>query len=93
MMVRGEKHADPSLLVSYTRSSFLFCQLSPINCYGKVDSNGSRYLLGNLAGDLFMLILEKEERMDGTILVKDLKVETLGVVRITENGLLSTQII
>ena len=28
-----------------------------------------------------MLILEKEERMDGTVTVKDLKVETLGVVR------------
>ena len=47
-----------------------------------MDANGSRYLLGNLAGDLFMLILEKEEKMDGTILVKDLKVETLGVVGI-----------
>ncbi|RUS91294.1 hypothetical protein EGW08_000908 [Elysia chlorotica] len=59
-------------------------KLSPINCYGKVDANGSRYLLGNLAGDLFMLILEKEEKMDGTVLVKDLKVETLGVTTIPE---------
>lgn len=29
-----------------------------------------------------MLILEKEEKMDGTVVVKDLKVETLGVVKI-----------
>lgn len=47
-----------------------------------MDANGSRYLLGNLAGDLLMLILEKEEKMDGTVVVKDLKVETLGVVKI-----------
>jgi len=59
-------------------------KLSPINCHGKVDANGSRYLLANLAGDLFMLILEKEERMDGTVTVKDLKVETLGVTTIPE---------
>ncbi|XP_012942382.1 DNA damage-binding protein 1 isoform X2 [Aplysia californica] len=59
-------------------------KLSPINCYGKVDANGSRYLLGNFSGDLFMLILEKEERMDGTVTVKDLKVETLGVTTIPE---------
>ncbi|CAG5121930.1 unnamed protein product, partial [Candidula unifasciata] len=58
--------------------------LNRINCYGKVDANGSRYLLGNLAGDLLMLILEKEERMDGTVVVKDLKVETLGVTTIPE---------
>uniref|UniRef100_A0A0B7AQY1 DNA damage-binding protein 1 n=1 Tax=Arion vulgaris TaxID=1028688 RepID=A0A0B7AQY1_9EUPU len=58
--------------------------LSPINCYGKVDANGSRYLLGNLAGDLLMLILEKEEKMDGTAVVKDLKVESLGVTTIPE---------
>ncbi|BFZ05163.1 hypothetical protein BsWGS_08202 [Bradybaena similaris] len=58
--------------------------LSPINCYGKVDANGSRYLLGNLAGDLLMLILEKEEKMDGTVVVKDLKVESLGVTTIPE---------
>ncbi|KAI8780683.1 DNA damage-binding protein 1 [Biomphalaria glabrata] len=59
-------------------------KLSPINCYGKVDANGSRYLLGNMAGDLFMLILEKEEKMDGTVVIKDLKVETLGVTTIPE---------
>ncbi|XP_059156437.1 DNA damage-binding protein 1-like [Physella acuta] len=59
-------------------------KLSPINCFGKVDANGSRYLLGNLSGDLFMLILEKEEKMDGATTVKDLKVETLGVTTIPE---------
>ncbi len=56
-------------------------QQSTITCYGKVDANGSRYLLGDMAGRIFMLLLEKEEKMDGTVTVKDLKVEYLGEVR------------
>ncbi|XP_055957919.1 DNA damage-binding protein 1 [Patella vulgata] len=52
-----------------------------LTCYGKVDSNGSRYLLGDMAGRLFMLLLDKEEKMDGTAFVKDLKVELLGEVQ------------
>lgn len=39
-----------------------------------------RYLLGDTAGRVFVLMLEKEEKMDGTINVKDLKVELLGEV-------------
>ncbi|KAG8227614.1 hypothetical protein J437_LFUL011164 [Ladona fulva] len=50
---------------------------STICCYGRVDANGSRYLLGDMAGHLFMLLLEQEEKMDGTMAVKDLKVELL----------------
>jgi len=57
---------------------------STVTCYGKVDSNGSRYLLGDLAGHLFMLILEREEKMDGTIGVRDIKIELLGEVSIPE---------
>lgn len=57
---------------------------STIVCYGKVDSNGSRYLLGDMAGRLFMLLLEKEERMDGAVTVRDLKVEFLGEISIPE---------
>nr|KAG5686070.1 hypothetical protein BaRGS_030685 [Batillaria attramentaria] len=57
-------------------------------CYGQVDSNGSRYLLGDMAGRLFMLLLEREEKMDGTHVVKDLKVELLGELNVEpdENG-------
>ena len=55
-------------------------QQSLISCYGKVDANGQRYLLGDMAGRLFMLLLEKEERMDGTATIRDLKVEVLGEV-------------
>lgn len=47
-------------------------------CYGKVDPNGSRYLLGDMAGRLFMLLLEKDDKMDGSIVVRDIKVEYLG---------------
>lgn len=53
-------------------------QQSTIVCYAQVDSNGARYLLGDMAGHLFMLLLEQEEKMDGTFTVKDLKVECLG---------------
>ncbi|KAE8747775.1 hypothetical protein FOCC_FOCC005387 [Frankliniella occidentalis] len=57
---------------------------STIVCYAQVDSNGSRYLLGDMAGRLFMLLLEKEEKMDGTFTVKDPKVELLGEISIPE---------
>jgi len=57
---------------------------STIACFGKVDPNGSRYLLGDLAGHLFMLVIEKEEKMDGTTGVRDLKIELLGEVSIPE---------
>ncbi|XP_071453607.1 DNA damage-binding protein 1 [Hetaerina americana] len=57
---------------------------STICCYGRVDANGSRYLLGDMAGHLFMLLLEREEKMDGTMAVKDLKVERLGEISIPE---------
>lgn len=37
--------------------------------------------MGDMQGHLFMLLLEKAERMDGTVYCKDLKVELLGEVR------------
>ena len=49
-------------------------------CYGRVDTNGSRFLLGNMSGKLFMLFLETEDMMDGNIEVKNLKVELVGEV-------------
>lgn len=57
---------------------------SSIMCYGKVDANGSRYLLGNMSGRLFMLLLEKEEKMDGSVSVRELKLELLGEITIPE---------
>jgi len=45
-----------------------------------VDSNGSRYLLCDMAGRLFMLLLEDEVTEDRKHVVKDLKVELLGEV-------------
>ncbi|XP_054261134.1 DNA damage-binding protein 1 [Macrosteles quadrilineatus] len=58
---------------------------STICCYAKVDPQGSRYLLGDMAGHLFMLLLEKDERMDGSVAVKDPKVELLGEISIPES--------
>uniref|UniRef100_A0A672JI02 Uncharacterized protein n=1 Tax=Salarias fasciatus TaxID=181472 RepID=A0A672JI02_SALFA len=55
-----------------------------IVCHNRVDPNGSRYLLGDMEGRLFMLLLEKEELMDGTVALKDLHVELLGETSIAE---------
>lgn len=63
------------------KNSLLLCvQQSTIVCHNRVDPNGSRYLLGDMEGRLFMLLLEKEEQMDGTVTLKDLRVELLGEV-------------
>lgn len=59
-------------------------KMTPINCYCRVDSRGLRYLAGDIAGRLFMLLLELHEKMDGTQAVKDLKVELLGDIPIPE---------
>uniref|UniRef100_W5LV61 DNA damage-binding protein 1 n=1 Tax=Lepisosteus oculatus TaxID=7918 RepID=W5LV61_LEPOC len=57
---------------------------STIVCHNRVDPNGSRYLLGDMEGRLFMLLLEREELMDGTVALKDLRVELLGETSIAE---------
>lgn len=59
-------------------------QSSTIICYARVDPDGSRYLLGDMAGHLYMLLLLKEEKMDGTCVVKDLKLELLGETTIPD---------
>ncbi|XP_072930200.1 DNA damage-binding protein 1 [Epargyreus clarus] len=59
-------------------------KLTPINCYCRVDTRGLRYLLGDISGRLFMLMLELQEKMDGTQAVKDLKVELLGDIPMPE---------
>ncbi|XP_048584985.1 DNA damage-binding protein 1 [Nematostella vectensis] len=51
---------------------------SSLTCHGKIDTNGSRYLLGDMNGRLYMLLLERQELIDGTYEVKDLKLEMLG---------------
>ncbi|XP_026675017.1 DNA damage-binding protein 1 isoform X2 [Ceratina calcarata] len=57
---------------------------STITCYAQVDTQGLRYLLGDMAGHLFMLFLEQDKKPDGTLGVKDLKVELLGEISIPE---------
>ncbi len=46
-----------------------------IRTYGKVDVDGSRFLLGDHLGNLFVLILHQ---VDNTVI--DLKLEQLGEV-------------
>ncbi|KAJ8941355.1 hypothetical protein NQ314_010418 [Rhamnusium bicolor] len=61
---------------------------STIICYAKVDPGGLRYLLGDMAGHLFMLFIETETRGDGNEVVKDLKVEMLECITYLDNGVL-----
>ncbi|XP_002031376.2 DNA damage-binding protein 1 [Drosophila sechellia] len=56
---------------------------STINCYARVSSNGLRYLLGNMDGQLYMLFLGTAETSKG-VTVKDIKVEQLGEISIPE---------
>jgi len=56
---------------------------STINCYARVSSNGLRYLLGNMDGQLYMLFLGTSETSKG-VTVKDIKVEQLGEISIPE---------
>ena len=49
--------------------------------YFLVDPDGSRYLLGDMAGHLYMLLLLREEKIDGTADIKDLKLELLGKLK------------
>ncbi|XP_066157615.1 DNA damage-binding protein 1 [Euwallacea fornicatus] len=57
---------------------------STITCYARVDPSGLRYLLGDMAGHLFMLFLETENRGESQEVVKDLKVDMLGEIAIPE---------
>ncbi|KAF5292358.1 hypothetical protein FQA39_LY03392 [Lamprigera yunnana] len=57
---------------------------STIVCYARVDPGGLRYLLGDMAGHLFMLFLDVEGRGNGVDIVKDLKVELLGEISTPE---------
>ncbi|CAG9535052.1 unnamed protein product [Cercopithifilaria johnstoni] len=58
------------------------------NCYAPVDRDGQRYLLADLAGNLYMLLLElgkdQEQDENSSITVRDMKVESLGETCIAE---------
>ncbi|XP_060861972.1 DNA damage-binding protein 1 [Metopolophium dirhodum] len=58
---------------------------STIVCYARIDPEGSRYLLGDMAGHLFMLLLNYEKNPDGTFKIKDPKVDLLGEISIPES--------
>ena len=53
-----------------------------INCYSRVDKEGFRYLLGDFAGHIYLLQLETDVQDDGSHIVKDLKINILGEVRV-----------
>lgn len=48
--------------------------MAHFNCYARIDKTGERFLLGDVSGRLFMLLLIKGLSKDGTLEVKDLKV-------------------
>ncbi|XP_050444479.1 DNA damage-binding protein 1 [Adelges cooleyi] len=77
--------------VLYHNGSF-FIAISPpvikqstIICYTRVDPEGTRYLLGDMAGHLFMLLLNYERNSDGTFKIRDPKVDLLGEISIPES--------
>lgn len=49
-----------------------------------MDPGGLRYLLGDMAGHLFMLFIETETKPEGNEVVKDLKVDMLGEIATPE---------
>lgn len=57
------------------------------NCYAPVDRNGQRYLFANLAGNLFMLLLElykdQEQDENSSLIVKGMKVRIYNHCRIS----------
>ena len=59
-------------------------QQSTIMCYCKIDADGSRFLLGDMAGHLYMLLLERGADADGPK-ITDLKLELLGETTIPES--------
>lgn len=59
---------------------------SPISCYAQIDKDGRRYLLGDLSGRLFCLILEPSDYRpsDTKLEVGELKLELLGEISIPQ---------
>lgn len=47
--------------------------MTQFNCYGAIDKTGDRFLLGDVSGRLFMLLLLKGTNPDGMVEVKDIK--------------------
>lgn len=69
---------------NYVATAPAIIRNSTIICYARVDRKGYRYLLGNMAGNLFMLFLDTDTNPQGNLYVKDLKVELLGEISIPE---------
>ncbi|XP_027838000.2 DNA damage-binding protein 1-like isoform X1 [Aphis gossypii] len=57
---------------------------STIVCYARIDSEGTRYLLGDMAGHLFMLFLNCKKNPNGEFEHIDPVVELLGEISIPE---------
>lgn len=59
---------------------------SPITCYAPLHNDGSRYLLGDLSGRLFCLILQASDYRpsDSKLEVNDLRLELLGEISVPQ---------
>lgn len=59
---------------------------SPIQCYASIDTDGTRYLLADLTGRLYCLILEAQDyRLSDKLEVKDMRLEYLGETSIADS--------
>lgn len=78
--------------ISYQKSQSHFISVAPphinmarFNCYGRIDRTGERFLLGDMSGRLFMLLLIKDiTNKEGHEEIRDLKIELLGEISIPE---------
>ncbi|KAI1706295.1 mono-functional DNA-alkylating methyl methanesulfonate n-term domain-containing protein [Ditylenchus destructor] len=79
--------------ISYQKSANHYHSISPpnihmseFNCYARIDKTGERFLLGDVSGRLFMLLLVKDRdpTREGGLEIKDLKIELLGDISAPE---------
>uniref|UniRef100_A0A914HG40 DNA damage-binding protein 1 n=1 Tax=Globodera rostochiensis TaxID=31243 RepID=A0A914HG40_GLORO len=75
--------------ISYQKSPSHYTAIAPplihmarFNCCGRIDRTGERFLLGDMSGRLFMLVLLRDPAKEDDI--RDIKIELLGEISIPE---------
>ncbi|ESN93168.1 hypothetical protein HELRODRAFT_187538 [Helobdella robusta] len=81
LLIVGQESVTYHKGESYVAVSPPLIRQSMITCYGKVGMDGLRYLLGDMDGRIFMLLLEVEASSSS---IRDIKVELLGEASVPE---------
>ncbi|KAL3068044.1 hypothetical protein niasHT_038034 [Heterodera trifolii] len=66
----------------YTAIAPPLIHMARFNCCGRIDRTGERFLLGDMSGRLFMLLLIRDPAKEDEI--RDIKIELLGEISIPE---------